>query len=89
MIRVHSFSGGVGSMTAAVRDAEANGFEDLLLLFTDTLIEDRDLYRFMIESAAFIYGLPKPIDLICRCKDIPDVDKDMPARALTGLNRTV
>ncbi|MFS8215580.1 hypothetical protein [Paenibacillus polymyxa] len=73
MIRIHSFSGGVGSMTAAARDAEANGIDGMILLFTDTLIEDRDLYRFMIESAAFIYDLPKPVDLIDKCDSIPDV----------------
>lgn len=80
MIRVHSFSGGVGSMTAAVRDAEANGTEDMLLLFTDTLIEDKDLYRFMIESAAYLFGLPKPVKLLKLCGAIPDAEKDMDAR---------
>ncbi|MDH6371783.1 hypothetical protein M2444_003582 [Paenibacillus sp. PastF-3] len=80
MIRIHSFSGGVGSMAAAIRDAEANGTADMILLFTDTLIEDKDLYRFMIESAAYLFGLPKPVNLLKLCGAIPDVDKDIDAR---------
>ncbi|WP_025683618.1 hypothetical protein [Paenibacillus maysiensis] len=67
-------------MTAAVRDADANGTEDMILLFTDTLIEDKDLYRFMIESAGYLFGLPKPLHLISRCDGIPDVNTDMLAR---------
>lgn len=80
MIRIHSYSGGVGSMMTAVRDAENNGTEDMLLLFTDTLIEDKDLYRFMIESAACLFDLPKPVYLLKLCGAIPDVEKDMDAR---------
>ncbi|OMF05233.1 hypothetical protein BK129_14695 [Paenibacillus amylolyticus] len=60
-------------MTTARRDAEANGVDDMVLLFTDTLIEDGDLYRFLIESAAKLFGLPKPIGLLEMCKDIPHV----------------
>ncbi|WP_144240485.1 hypothetical protein [Paenibacillus sabinae] len=67
-------------MTAAKRDADANGTDDMVLLFTDTLIEDKDLYRFMIESAAYLFKLPKPLHLISRCSSIPDVDKDIDVR---------
>lgn len=80
MKRVHSFSGGIGSMTAAKRDAAEYGTEDMVLLFTDTLIEDQDLYRFLIESAAFIFGVPKPVDLLERCKLIPGVNDSMSSR---------
>lgn len=45
MKRIHSYSGGIGSRTAAVRDAKMNGTDGMILLFTDTLIEDKDLYR--------------------------------------------
>lgn len=50
------FSGGVGSWAAAKRVAAAHGTDDLILLFTDTLIEDPDLYRFLDEAAANVGG---------------------------------
>ncbi len=50
------FSGGVGSWAAAKRVAERHGTERLRLLFTDTLIEDEDLYRFLHEAAVNVGG---------------------------------
>jgi hypothetical protein len=50
------FSGGIGSWAAAKRVAEAHGTESLTLLFTDTLIEDEDLYRFLEQAAANVGG---------------------------------
>lgn len=41
------FSGGIGSWAAAKRVAERYGTDNLTLLFTDTLIEDADTYRFL------------------------------------------
>lgn len=57
MRHVVMFSGGVGSWMAAKRVAGRYGTADLTLLFTDTLIEDEDLYRFLDEAAANI-GVP-------------------------------
>jgi hypothetical protein len=57
MRRVVMFSGGVGSWMAAKRVAEKHGTVGLTLLFTDTLIEDADLYRFLDEGAASV-GAP-------------------------------
>lgn len=57
MTRIVFFSGGIGSWAAAKRTVERHGTDDLILLFTDTLIEDDDLYRFLIEGAANIYGI--------------------------------
>lgn len=51
------FSGGVGSWAAAKRVAEKHGTQDMVLLFTDTKIEDVDLYRFLDEAAADV-GAP-------------------------------
>jgi len=50
------FSGGVSSWACAHRVAEKYGTDNLTLLFTDTLIEDADLYRFLEEGAAAIGG---------------------------------
>jgi hypothetical protein len=45
------FSGGLGSWAAAKRVAERYGCAGLTLLFTDTRMEDEDLYRFLDEAA--------------------------------------
>lgn len=50
------FSGGIGSWAAAKRVAERHGTSELHLLFTDTKIEDDDLYRFLPEAAANVGG---------------------------------
>jgi hypothetical protein len=46
------FSGGAASWAAGKLAAEKYGVENTTLLFTDTLIEDADLYRFLDEAAA-------------------------------------
>lgn len=44
------YSGGIGSWMTAKRVVEKEGKENVILLFTDTLIEDEDLYRFIDET---------------------------------------
>jgi hypothetical protein len=56
MKHVVMFSGGAGSCEAGKRVAEKYGTDDLTLLFTDTLIEDPDLYRFLTEAAMYVGG---------------------------------
>ena len=51
------FSGGSGSWAAARRVVEEHGPENMTLLFTDTRMEDEDLYRFIHEAADNI-GVP-------------------------------
>lgn len=51
------FSGGAMSWAAAKRAVAKWGAENTTLLFTDTLIEDPDLYRFLDEAAANV-GAP-------------------------------
>lgn len=60
MKHICSFSGGLGSWMAARRVVAEYGVEDTYLLFTDTLIEDSDLYRFLIEAAANVLKINKP-----------------------------
>lgn len=55
-MNVVMYSGGVGSWGAADRIAKMYGTEDLILLFSDTMIEDEDLYRFLYESAEQVGG---------------------------------
>jgi 3'-phosphoadenosine 5'-phosphosulfate sulfotransferase (PAPS reductase)/FAD synthetase len=54
--RVVMFSGGIGSWAAAKRVAMRTGTEDLTLLFSDTLVEDPDLYRFLQEASENVGG---------------------------------
>lgn len=56
MKHIVSFSGGLGSWMAAKRVAEKHGTENLYLVFTDVLIEDDDLYRFLHEAAEDVGG---------------------------------
>jgi len=57
------YSGGIGSFIAAHRVKEKHGLNNLTLLFTDTLMEDSDLYRFLVEGACLIYNVPMTLDL--------------------------
>jgi len=56
MKHIVSFSGGLGSWMAAKRVADKFGTDDLYLVFTDVLIEDEDLYRFLHEAAENVGG---------------------------------
>ena len=56
MKHIVSFSGGIGSWLAAKRVAEKYGTDNLFLVFTDVLIEDEDLYRFLHEAAENVGG---------------------------------
>ena len=56
MKHVVMFSGGIGSWAAAKRVAAQYGTDNLTLLFTDTLMEDEDLYRFLEEAAENVGG---------------------------------
>ena len=51
MKHVIFFSGGACSYCAAKRVVEKFGKENIVLLFTDTKIEDEDCYRFIDEAA--------------------------------------
>lgn len=77
--RVGMLSGGAGSWGAAKRVVERHGSEDLTLLFADTLIEDDDLYRFLLEAVANLLGIPTPGELVDRTATIPSLE-EMQAR---------
>ena len=62
--RVVMLSGGAGSWGAARRVVDRHGREGLTLLFADTLIEDDDLYRFLLEATANLTGRRLPPGLL-------------------------
>ena len=76
MQHIVKFSGGMGSWMAARRVASAEGTADLRLLFTDTLAEDSDLYRFLIEAAAEVFGERLPAQLVQGARQIPEFHED-------------
>lgn len=73
------FSGGLGSWATARRVIDMHGTENTYLLFTDTLIEDEDLYRFIIESAGNFYGIDVS-ELLNLTKEIPKTHEQMDER---------
>lgn len=75
------FSAGGGSWAAAKRVAERHGVENLTLLFTDTLYEDEDAYRFLIEGAANVLGCEVPRQFIPQIEHFPPYE-DRPAYKL-------
>lgn len=76
LIHINFNSGGIGSWSALRRIIAENGAYSVVNLFTDTLIEDRDLYRFLIETTAEAYGIKRPVNLLRKCEDIPDITSD-------------
>lgn len=74
-------SGGLGSFWAGVRLKQRYGMGVVEPLFTDTMVERADLYRFLIEGAAWLFDLPKPHDLLRDALALPPVTKaTIPAR---------
>jgi hypothetical protein len=69
-----------------MRVAERHGPGDLALLFTDTLMEDGDLYRFLIEGACAVLGAPRPAPLLEELAAVPEfhVDREGRIAALTA-----
>ncbi len=61
--RVVMFSGGLVSWATAKRVVERHGASDLTLLFTDTSMEDEDLYRFLDEASRDVFRNMPP-DLV-------------------------
>lgn len=68
------FSGGIGSFYTTKRVIEKHGKENVVLLFTDTLIEDADLYRFMDDAAKYF---DVPVTKIADGRTPWDVFKDV------------
>lgn len=73
MKHINFNSGGIGSWATLKRILAFADRNDVVNLFTDTLIEDRDLYRFLIETTADAYGIERPTALLARCEEIPDI----------------
>lgn len=51
------YSGGIGSWATAKRVIKKYGVKNVILLFTDTLIEDEDTYRFLDETVGEMNGV--------------------------------
>lgn len=71
MTRYHLVSGGAGSWLAAKVDMAAHPTEEHRFLFADTLYEDADCYRFLIEGVAHLLGR-NVSNILPRAEDFPD-----------------
>lgn len=76
MTHLVMYSGGGGSWAAAKRVIQKHGLDNTILLFADVLIEDDDLYRFLVESVSEMAGRPRKYHAF----HLPDVKTDLPAR---------
>lgn len=82
--RYTMFSAGQGSFRAAMIDRRRHPSSEIGLVFTDTLYEDADAYRFLIEAAALVLG--RRINWTIRAEDFPDyrVSDDTPIEEYRG-----
>ena len=74
LIHIVSFSGGLGSWMAAKRVAAKHGTDNLYLVFADVLMEDPDLYRFLVQAADNVGG---ELVILREGRDPWDVFKDV------------
>jgi hypothetical protein len=68
------FSAGGGSWAAAKRVVAEHGPAAATLVFTDTLSEDEDAYRFLIEGAANVFGVDLPTQFLPDLAAFPDYE---------------
>ena len=82
--QVVMFSSGEGSFRAAMIQRYRHPGSDLRLVFTDTLYEDADNYRFLIEGAALVFD--RKLNWTVHAEDFPDyrVDADVPIAEYAG-----
>lgn len=71
MRTIVSLSGGAGSWAAGRKHVDQHGRDGLGLLFTDTLCEDQDTYRFLIAAAANLLGITLPASFLPAIEDFP------------------
>jgi len=76
MKHIISFSGGAGSFATAKRAKEKYGKESLVAVFCDTLIEDGDLYRFLLDTAKYIFEMDVSEELSNLCNNVPELWED-------------
>jgi hypothetical protein len=81
------YSGGICSWAAARRIVDEYGPEGVHLLFADTIVEDEDLYRFLIEGAADLCGIERGVivHLASAALAIPPVEADRMAERKAAL----
>ena len=84
MTRYTMFSAGQGSFRAAMIDRRRHPSAEFGLVFTDTLYEDADAYRFLIEGAAMVTG--RRLNWTVKAGDFPDyrVPDDVPIEEYRG-----
>ena len=84
MRRVHQVSGGAGSWLATKVDMRAHPEAEHVFMFADTLYEDADCYRFLIEGLLHLLG--RRVNWLPRASDFPDyrVSESIPIEEYEG-----
>jgi hypothetical protein len=75
MKHVIQMSGGLSSAEAAARVASQFPRDRIWLVFCDTIVEDADLYRFLIEASAYVLGEGPVSDLVRSLSLLPAVNE--------------
>lgn len=74
-------SGGLGSFCAGWLELQRVGLENCIFYFNDTLVEDADLYRFLVEHICFFHGKKVNKQLKTLIKSIPDLEQEEARKA--------
>lgn len=77
MKHVAQTSGGLSSEEMLARVCAEHGTESVTAVFCDTIVEDSDLYRFLLESTAFCFRMPlsSVADLAERASKLPAINE--------------
>lgn len=86
MKHIVSFSGGAGSFATAKRIVDKYGIDNVVLAFCDTMIEDEDLYRFLLDTAKHLTTKAVTEELEWLCLNVPPVYEDYRASHLIALS---
>lgn len=73
MKHIVSYSGGKDSFANAILLRDKFGAENITLIFCDTLVEDCDLYRFLVEGATRIFNVEASKELKDLFNNVPEL----------------
>jgi hypothetical protein len=77
-------SGGKGSWMTAKLVADRYGLDKLVLVFAETYTEDSDLYRFLVESTAALYGITPLRTMKAIVQGVPEVWEEDKRKQVLG-----
>ena len=79
-------SGGLGSWATLRRVINRHGADNVYALFTDTLIEDKTLYKFLLDTLTLEFGADAP-ESYRILSDLPDTSYETQEERKKQLNK--